>query len=81
MKWIELGYKKKRMFFGLLMFSCFIDLILFFNFWFETFDSMDSFILGLGMYYYMWIPSVLCILLLYYLLTKVYPYQEKTVGG
>ena len=79
---IKISRKKLRIGFGILMMECFLALAFTINFFSQaavgTSKPLLAFFLMLSMFWFLWTPTILCIILLYIFLTKVYPYEEPT---
>jgi len=62
----------------------FVCIILQLNFFMEAALSFKDCWIALGMlygmYWYMWIPSVMVVIITYILLMKIYPYKEEAKG-
>jgi len=70
--------KTLRMILGIGMMVCFLNLVQFINFWIHLdFSSLYHSLFGLLYMQWMWIPNVAMILLIYLLLTRWFPYEEK----
>jgi len=81
--WSKLSTKRKRMALGLVMMAMFFALsntIYFFMRATADFTNLTfkviAFFFMLGYFWYLWVPSVLCIILVYYILMRVIKYQE-----
>ena len=68
--------KRKRVVIGIIMMQGFLCIVYTLNF-FAEFSSLRFALLGMLIFWYFWLPSVLLIILCYHILTKVYKYEEK----
>jgi len=77
--WTEITQTKKtlRMVLGIIMMHCFINVAFFIHFWFSLeFGDKTFYFIGLMGFYFLWLPNIMLIVLLYILLTRVYPYEQ-----
>lgn len=72
--------KVKRVLIGLCMFYGFICFALTINFYFVAVGNPVSVLMCMYVYYYMYLPALLLIILSYYMLTKVFPYGATKHG-
>lgn len=71
--------KKLRMWLGIIMLFCFIDLVQFVYFYAYIVSqvTITEALIGLFSLQFMWIPTVMLIILIYELLTKHIPYDPN----
>lgn len=85
MKFIDkLSHKRKRLVLGMIMMSMFIAVAQTLHFFAMACAEANygggvwiAFLLMLGIFWYLWLPPVICIILCYLILIRVLPYQEK----
>jgi len=83
MRWlpIEWSNKKRRMFLGIIMMYSFLSLAMSIHTLGKVAYDIKPFYLSVplvfSMYAYFWVPSIVCILLVYHMLMNVYKYEEK----
>ena len=77
---MKISYRKKRLIVGITMMYCFIGMAFQLEFFLKIAFKFDAWYTALGMLFlinwFMWVPTVMCIFLAYFILTKVYPYEE-----
>jgi len=75
---MEWNQKRIRLFLGIMMMYAFIAMALFIRFYIGIVVILGSTtaILGLFSVWYMWLPNIMLISLIYVLLTKVFKYEK-----
>ena len=74
-------HKRKRQILGTMMFIMFMAECQTIYFFIKTsvrvdFNAGIAFLLMLGIYWYFWVPPIICIILIYLILMRVLKYQE-----
>lgn len=73
----NLTKKQLRIGLGIVMMFCFLAAVQFVYFFLRIGFSPRSFVIAMFIYYWMWLPNMCLLLLIYYLLTRVYPYEDS----
>jgi len=72
----RLSKKQIRIGLGIVMMQCFIMFFSLIGFFFSQADgSIIAVLWGLCVYFYMWVPTIFCIVIIYLLLTRVFKYD------
>jgi len=78
---MKLSYKRKRIIIGIMMMYAFLSICYQLEFFFRIALKYDEWYVTLGalfiIYWHMWVPSIMCIILTYLILMRVLPYREK----